>query len=147
MWEAIYHEFRRWAKASRRAVTAYNRAEITVETEQIWIIRKSRTTRGWRAECGREVDMVGLKEAEALREMAQPSTTQPMLPGCGDSRGWHWSLDSAGSPRVCLASALQSRQSGAIAPLCLPADQTSLPAPELGARQLEVPKTSQGEKQ
>lgn len=147
MWEAIYHEFRRWAKASRHAAAAYRRTEITVETEQIWIIRRSHTTRGWCAECGREVDMVGLKEAEALRGTAQLPGTQPMLPGCGDSRGWHWSAASDGSPRVCLESALQSPQGDAIIPLCLPADQTSFPAPEPGAPQLDVPKTSQGEKQ
>jgi hypothetical protein len=42
MWKAIYHEFRRWAKVSERAVAAYKRTEITVETDRIWIIRKSR---------------------------------------------------------------------------------------------------------
>ncbi|MGD0213496.1 MAG: hypothetical protein ABSB87_09710 [Terriglobales bacterium] len=109
MWKAIYYEFRRWAKVSERAVAAYKRTEITVETDRIWIIRRSRATRGWCAECGREVDMVGLKEAEALQKMAQPVTTQPMLPGCGDNRGWHWSEAADGSPLICLESVLKSQ--------------------------------------
>jgi len=113
MWKAIYHEFRRWAKVSERAVAAYKRTEITVETDRIWIIRKSRATRGWCAVCGREVDMVGLREAEAVSDMTQPTlsqalTTQPMLPGCGDSRGWHWSQAADGSPLICLESVLGS---------------------------------------
>jgi hypothetical protein len=110
MWKAIYHEFRRWAKVSERAVAAYKRTEITMETDRIWIIRKSHSRRVWCAECGRQVDMVGLKEAEALQGMAQPPTTQPMLPGCGDSRGWHWSQAADGSPLFCLESVLRSNQ-------------------------------------
>src|SRR5208282_3201287 len=115
MWKAIYHEFRRWAKVSERAVAAYKRTEITLETDRIWIIRKSHSRRAWCAECGREVDMVVLKEAEVLSGMTQPMlsqplTTQPMLPGGrGDSRGWHWSEAADGSPLVCLESLLRSR--------------------------------------
>jgi hypothetical protein len=58
--------------------------------------------------------MVGLKEAEALSGMTQPMlsqplTTQPTLPACGDSVGWHWSQAADGSPLVCLESLLKSR--------------------------------------
>jgi hypothetical protein len=58
--------------------------------------------------------MVGLKEAEALSGMTQPTlsrprATQPMLPGCGDSRGWHWSQAADGSSLVCLESVLGSK--------------------------------------
>ena len=110
MWRAIYHEFRRWAKVSWQAAAAYKRTEITVETERIWIIRKSRATRGWCAECGRAVDMVGMSEAGVISGKITPSsTTQPMLPGSGDSRGWHWSEAADGSPRVCLESVLKSQ--------------------------------------
>lgn len=106
MWKAIYHEFRRWAKVSDRAVDACKRTEITLETDRIWIIGKSHTTSGWCAECGREVEMVGLKEAEMLWGITRPlNTTQPMLPGGrGDSRGWHWSEAADGSPLVCVES-------------------------------------------
>ena len=106
MWRAIYHGFRRWAKVSERPAAAYKRTEITLETDRIWVIRRSHSTRAWCAECGREVDLVMLKEAEALSGMSQPLTTQPMLPGCGDSEGWHRSQAADGSPLVCLESLL-----------------------------------------
>ena len=111
MWKAIYHEFRRWAKVSDQPVAARKRTEITLETDRIWIIRKSHTTWGWCAECGREVEMVGLKEAEVLWGIVRPLiTTQPMLPGGrGASRGWHWSEAADVSPLVCLESILKSR--------------------------------------
>jgi hypothetical protein len=110
MWEAIYHEFRRWAKASRRAISAYNRTEITVETEQIWVIRKSRARRGWCPECGREVDMVKLEELGVIPGKATPAPTDPMLPGLGDNRGWHWSQAEDGTPLVCIESLRRSNR-------------------------------------
>jgi hypothetical protein len=110
MWEAIYHEFRRWAKVSRRAISAYNRTEITVETEQIWIIRKSRTRRGWCPECGREVDMVKVDEAGVIPGKATPPLSGPILPGLGDNRGWHWSRAEDGKPMVCLDSLRKNKQ-------------------------------------
>ncbi len=84
MWRAIYHEFRRRAKATEIASTTFRRTEITVETDRIWIIRKSQTTRGWCAECGREVDMVKLKEAGVVSgKNPQALTAQPMPPAAG----------------------------------------------------------------
>ena len=109
MWREIYHGFRRWAKVSELSVAAYKRTEITLETDRIWIIRKLHSRRAWCAECGREVDMVGLKEAQALSGIAQPLTTQPTLPGCGDGRGWHWSETADGSLLICLESVLGAR--------------------------------------
>lgn len=103
----------------RGTAAAYRRAEITVETDQILIIRKSHSERGWCAECGREVDMVSVNEvgaptgrtqlAATRSSTGQSSSTVPMLPGCGDSRGWHWSQAADGSPRVCLESVLKSK--------------------------------------
>lgn len=118
MWRVIYHEFRRWAKVPERAVAASKRTEITLETDRIWIVRNAHAKRGWCTECGREVDMVRLTEAEALsrhrtsepREMASlsPPAARPMLPGCGEQSGWHWSKASDGSPLICLESVLKS---------------------------------------
>jgi hypothetical protein len=48
----------------------HRRTEFTVETDQILIIRRHFTVRRWCPECGREVDMVGREEAEALLESA-----------------------------------------------------------------------------
>ena len=108
MWRVIYHEIQRWAKASRRAAAGYKRTEITVETEQVWIIRKPQPRRGWCAECGREVDMVQLDEAGVIPgRVTPPLTARPMLPGCGDSRGWHWSQAETEGPLVCLGSLLK----------------------------------------
>jgi hypothetical protein len=118
MWRTIYHEFRRWAKVSERAATAYKRTEITLETDRIWIVRNAHAKRGWCTECGREVDMVSLTEGEALSRpptseprgtaSLPPRTARPMLPGCGEQSGWHWSQASDGSPLICLESVLKS---------------------------------------
>jgi hypothetical protein len=104
MWRSIYHEFRRWAKASDQAVVAPRRTEITVQTDRVWIIRKSHPKRVWCADCGREVDMVGLKEAEAFF-----GVNQPLLPDSDGGRGWHWAQSTDGSPLVCLESVLRAR--------------------------------------
>lgn len=78
MWREIYHEFRRWVKVSERAVAAYKRTEITMETDQITIIRGSHSTWGYCRECGREVDVVTVKEAEELQGKAQISSCVPL---------------------------------------------------------------------
>jgi len=104
MWRAIYHEIRRWAKVSDHAIAAYKRTEITVETDRVWIIRKSHSKRVWCSECGREVDMVGLKEAAALS-----GTGQPLLSDSDGGRGWHWAQATDGSPLICLESLMRPR--------------------------------------
>ncbi len=103
MWRAIYHEFRRWAKMSGSAWAAYRRIKITVETDQVLIIRRHRSRRVWCAECCREVDMVELKLAGALLRKMQ-SAAWPVLPGVGDRRGWHEVQATDGSTLVCLES-------------------------------------------
>lgn len=45
-------------------MTTQSRTEITVETDRVLIIRRS--VRAWCRQCGREVDMLSLGEAEAL---------------------------------------------------------------------------------
>jgi hypothetical protein len=98
--------FWRWTKNVTGTVTVQKRTEITIETEQVVVIRRRQgSVRSWCRECKGEVDMVDLKEAEAVTGM-----TQAMLScGVGD-RGWHWSQAEDGSPLICLESLLKSRE-------------------------------------
>ena len=122
MWRAICQELRRWATASTGSVATYTRTEVTVETGRIWRISRERSRREWCAQCRRETEHVGLREAAALygANMAQASLpmldaaqgedftcTQPLSPGA-DRRGWHWSQASDGLPMVCLESLRKS---------------------------------------
>jgi hypothetical protein len=65
MWRQIYHEFLRRAKISTR-MGGYKRTEITVETDQILVVSKSRPLRAWCAACGREVDVRTRNDGGAL---------------------------------------------------------------------------------
>lgn len=80
------------------------RTEITMETEQVLTIRWRHSAQGWCQECGCEVDMVGLAEAEEITGM-----TQPVLQAGAQIQKWHISEDQDGSPLICLASLLRSR--------------------------------------
>jgi hypothetical protein len=71
--------------------------------------------RQWCEKCGREVEMVSPREAEAVAGLTQPIadellTDQPVLSGAEDSRNWHWSRAADGSTLVCLESLLRSRR-------------------------------------
>ena len=48
---------------------ARKRMEVTVETDQVLIIRRRRSTRGWCRECAREVEIVSLDDAAAIAGM------------------------------------------------------------------------------
>ena len=91
MWRSIYHELLRWAKLSRRTADGYKRTEIIVETDQILVLRKARFTRGWCAECGREVEMVTLIDAITLSGRApyprSPKQCFPVAGTAGDGIG------------------------------------------------------------
>jgi hypothetical protein len=78
-------------------MTRQSRTEITVETERVLIIRRS--VRAWCPQCGCEVEMLSLGEAEALTAAAgrDPSAPGPALP-------WHLSKNQQGSNLVCLES-------------------------------------------
>lgn len=47
-----------------------------METDWIWIIRKSNSTRAWCAECGREVEVMGLKGKAALPGVSPPLVSE-----------------------------------------------------------------------
>lgn len=58
--------FRHWAKKLVGAITAHKRTEITIETTQVVVIERRRSTRDWCPRCGCEVDMVGLSQAVVI---------------------------------------------------------------------------------
>jgi hypothetical protein len=70
----------------------------TVETDQVLIIRRRRSTRGWCHECGRQVEVVSLEDATAIAGMNSP------LLHDGLAQRWHFS-DSE-EEWVCLESLL-----------------------------------------
>lgn len=82
MWQAIYHEFQRWAKTPMRLLAAYRTTEITVEIDQRWVIRKPRAARVRCAECGRDV---GTREPAIL--LAQPGRVNRVTSGAGGLLG------------------------------------------------------------
>ena len=83
-------------------MTLHRRTEITVETDQVVVIRRRQSLRGWCSHCGCEVDMVGLAEAQALTGMAGQE-----LQGYAEARGWHLSRGHDGSDVICLQSWLK----------------------------------------
>lgn len=101
MWR-IYHELRRWAKLPKRGIMASKRTEITVETQRTLIIRRSQTQTAWCQECGRDVEVVDVKDAAEFG-----GTTQPLLLGRMESDTWHL-CDKGGKQFICLASLLKS---------------------------------------
>jgi hypothetical protein len=85
-------------------MAAHKRTEITVETDQVWIVRRRHSTRVWCRECAREVDMVGLADASMLTGI----THQGMRHGA-QAQEWHFSEGQDGAPLICLESLLKSK--------------------------------------
>jgi hypothetical protein len=81
-------------------VEAHKRTEITIEKNEVLVVRRTQISRGWCPECGREVEMVGMPDANAIVGMS----------GSGDtSRSLRWHIcGDPGSALVCLESLLKS---------------------------------------
>jgi hypothetical protein len=75
---------------------AYKRIEITVETDQLLIIRRSRVVRAWCSACGCDVDMVNLEEANGLSETSRAAWRA--------GTGVHLLKGSHGTELICLKS-------------------------------------------
>lgn len=104
MWRETYHAFRSLAKRYLHPWVS-SRTTVTIETEQIWMVSRWRSTRAWCAECDREVDMVRLDEANGFGGNGLPSLgARPMTPGLGETRRWHVSQAPDGTPLICLES-------------------------------------------
>jgi hypothetical protein len=74
------------------------RTEITVETNEVLMLRRARVYRALCLECGREVDMVSLLDAGAIAGLATDSARPA---------NWHVFTDRGGS-LVCMESVLKS---------------------------------------
>ena len=84
-------------------MTVHKKTRITVESEQVLIIRRRGCTRHWCWECGREVDAVDLAQAGALTRV------HPLqLRDCARNQGWHLIQAAEGLSLVCVESLLKS---------------------------------------
>lgn len=99
--ESNLSRFQRWAKRLMGARGTKKTTEITVQTDQILVIRRRRPIRAWCHECGCETDMLTIDEVGSVMSSGPPLTldAQP---------GWHRSESEDGTGLVCLDSFLKS---------------------------------------
>ena len=79
-------------------MAAHKRTEITVQTDQILIIRRRNSKRVWCQECGVEADMVSLEEAAGIATGLKGQS----LRDYARARGLHLS-GQKGSFLICLS--------------------------------------------
>ncbi len=79
----------------------HKRTEITVETNEVLVVRRTKVYRGWCALCARKVDMVGLSEARAMAGIS------PEHGDAGRSAQWHV-FEGQQTALVCLDSVLKA---------------------------------------
>jgi hypothetical protein len=84
-------------------MSAYKKTRISVESEQVLIIRRRGCARRWCWECGREVDAVDVAQATTLTRI------HPLqLRDRARNEGWHL-IEAADAPLlVCVESLLKS---------------------------------------
>lgn len=74
------------------------RTEITVETNEVVVIRRARLYRAWCSECGKEVEMVIVQDARAIAGLGE-STAHPVK--------WHVQQQEQ-TALVCMESLLKA---------------------------------------
>jgi hypothetical protein len=92
-------------------MAAYKKTRITVENEQILIIRRRGCARRWCWECGREAEMVEFAQVAALTGVARRS-----IRDVANLRKWHLGEAGDGMPLICLDSLLNSAEAKEIDP-------------------------------
>jgi len=75
------------------------RIQISIETHQVFVIRRRQSTRVWCQECGRETEMLDLGDLLALTGLPYQ-----ILRDAADTYGWHVSRCHDGSTLICLES-------------------------------------------
>jgi len=99
--EGMYHEM--GLLDDRRQLLAVKRTtRITIETEQLLVIRRRSSVRAWCEQCAAEVDLVPIEDAAELAQV-DVGTIQHLLNG----ERFHWS-QSGGLVRICLNLLLKS---------------------------------------
>jgi hypothetical protein len=73
------------------------RIQITIETHQVFIIRRHPSTRLWCQECGREAEVLDLGDVQATTGL-----THQILRDAAGTHGWHVSQGHDGSTLICL---------------------------------------------
>jgi hypothetical protein len=81
-------------------MAAYKRTQITVETDQVLIIRRRGCIRQWCRKCGRKTDMVSLAQARLITGMPH------LLLDRIENGKWHVTEAQGKSPLICLDSLL-----------------------------------------
>jgi len=81
--------------------------QITIETDEVTIVRRRHPRRTWCRECACEAEVVGMGEAGVLAGM-----TERALRNCAESQGWHLSDAGDGTLLVCLKSLLKTIDPG-----------------------------------
>jgi hypothetical protein len=84
-------------------MAAYKKTRITVENEQVLIIRRRGCPRRWCRQCGGEAEMVEFTQVAALTGVAQRS-----IRDVAKERKWHLAEAVDGTPLICLDSLLNS---------------------------------------
>lgn len=74
------------------------RTEITVETNEVVVIRRARLYRAWCAECGKEVEMLIAQDARAIAGLGE-ETAHPVK--------WHVQQQEQ-TALVCMESLLKA---------------------------------------
>lgn len=75
------------------------RTEITVETDEVLMVRRAKVYRAFCAECGREVDMVGVRDAWAIAGVPKNVSTRSVK--------WHV-CEQQETALVCMESLMKS---------------------------------------
>jgi hypothetical protein len=73
------------------------RIQISIETHQVFIIRRRQSTQVWCQECGREAEMLDLGDLQALTGIPHQ-----ILRDAAETHGWHVLQVHDGSTLICL---------------------------------------------
>jgi hypothetical protein len=87
-----------------KTVMGTRRMQITIETDEVTIIRRRHALQVWCPECAHQVEAVQIDEAGVLAR-----TSQLTLREYAESRRWHLLHTGDGTRLICLASLLKTR--------------------------------------